>query len=157
MEDNSEIYSFLGLQFDTYFFIHTIFNENFSDEISHQIYNVLINHNQITQPYENVIIYEFNLYKGLCNAICIQHTTNQKHIKFDKDNLENFFPTLIKADRNDLYTIKYDYDTKAYMNYHISDTTITKDTLDENLKENGDIPKLQINKIYNVLTSKPIH
>jgi hypothetical protein len=153
MEDNSEIYIFLGFQLNTSFFVHTIGdNENFKGEISHQIYNVMMNNRQIIEQNENVIIYEFNNITKSCNVIKITHSKNLSNNIIDKDNLEDFFPVLIKAFRDDIFAIKYDYTTKGYYSYSIDDNKIIT-----NLMESIKIPneKLYIEKIYDVITTKP--
>lgn len=157
METNnsSEIYIFLGLQQSTYFFSHFIANDNFKNEISSQIYNVLINDNQIISPDENVIIYDFNPKNNTCDIVCLTHMLNSNpNVKFYKDNLEDFYSNLISAQRTDLYVVEYDYEKKAYLNYMI-DEPLQLDAFN-NIKKNMPDSKLSINNVFQWKTTKPI-
>ncbi len=148
-EDDSEIYLFLGTRLSTHFFFHSIYNKNFNDKISYQIYNTLINNEFITDPVENVIIYEFDLDKNICYVICIYHFSNPKLKEFSKTSLEDLFQTLILTEREELYIIKYNYYDECYFTY------FTCGDIDFILNNEYPKTKLEINNIYNILTSKP--
>ncbi len=148
-ENSQEIYIYLGNQTNTYFFIHTIYNDKFTEEISHQIYNVLINDDMIISPDENVIIYEINKNNKV-NIICIQHSSKKYSHQFYKNNLEEFFSVLISKERNDIYAIKYNYETKAYYSYYIDDIDIFKNIF-SSFRD-----KIKIDNFYYVITTKLI-
>jgi hypothetical protein len=144
MNLDSEFYTFIGFQYNTYFFIHTIHNQKFNNKISYQIYNVLLDDGIITEPNKNIVIYEFNEINNLCNAVCIQHKNNPNYIDFDKNNLEDFISILLKVPRNDLYAIEYNYNIQNYETYYA----------DENIENSYlELPteKLTINELYNIV------
>lgn len=107
-----EQYIYLGTQNDTHFFIHTIFNPLFVPEISHEIYNMLIKDKIITKPQDCVVIYEINPKDKVIDVVCIQNPNNSRgKANFDKQNLESFFPVLIKykSETDSIYVITYNY------------------------------------------------
>lgn len=148
--DNSEIYIYLGFQDNTYFFVHFIYNNNFTNEISYQIYNVMFNskifeNKSIT---DNVIIYEFNDEK--CNIISIHHINNVHKMEYEKDNLEDFFDTIKNNEKNELYIIKYDYSLDSYFTYILDN----EDLIDSYLEFKNKEFDITIDNIYYVVTSK---
>ena len=153
-QDNSELYIYLGKQLDAYFFIHTIHDSNFNNEISYQIYNVMINEQMILNLNEIVIIYEFDPYNNICNVIRIQHLLNPYHIQIYKNNLEKNFLNLITAKRDDIFIIKYDYINKCYLSYEINNTDCLTNIFNKFNEVNED--KLIINDIYEIETLKPL-
>jgi len=151
MEDNCEMYIYLGFSNNTYFFKHYIYNKNkFNNEISRQIYNILIKDKFIQDHNENVIIYEFD--NETCNIISIQHRNKKNISRYDNNNLELYFRRLENINRkdNDIYAIKYDYEKKIYLSYVLDDINIT-DTLRDDYKID-----IIIKKIDYILTLKEI-
>ena len=80
--DDSEQYIFLGKKGNTHFWLHTVNSTNFNEEISYQIYNVMINEKMIQSYSEDVVIYEFSLNKPPLGII----------ITHDKNELETIYP-----------------------------------------------------------------
>ena len=147
--DNTEVYVFLGLQHNTHFYVHIVHSPMFDPVISHQIYNVLIHEKQIVCPKNNVIIYEICVETNTCDIVMISHIDNPSNPSILKNNLEEFFPVLIGAKRNDLSTIKYDYAKKAYLSFYVDNVDFAKYL---------DIPHthIHINNLHKVVTRKPI-
>jgi hypothetical protein len=122
MAQESEIYTFLGLQNRAHFYLHNA-HEGFDMGTSYQIYNVLISEGTITSPKDVVIIYEIR--GDNCDVVVIGHEGGQPIPKVDKENLEQFFPVLMTAKRDDLSVIKYCYVRKCYLTYHVKNTDFT--------------------------------
>lgn len=80
----------------------------------------------------------------------IYHNNSLTNPRYHKDNLQNFFYVLIKAKRDNIFTIKYDYATNAYYSYLIENQNF--DEIDLNDTTNN----LTINTIYDVVTTKSI-
>ncbi len=151
IENNSEIYIYLGFYNNTYFFKHHIYNKNeFKNEISRQLYNILIKDKFIHDHNENVIIYEFDNEE--CNLISIQHRNKNNISKYNNYNLELFFRRLVNANKkdNDIYAIKYDYEKKVYLSYVLDNINMI-----DNLKDEQKIDII-IKKIDYIVTSKEI-
>jgi hypothetical protein len=150
MLDDGELYIYLGAQNNTFFFLHTIYNtEKFKQEMSYQIYNTLIHEKYIQSPNQNVIVFDVNKTDGTCTAVCMQHYEAEKKLLFRKENLERFFPALIKAKKKDLFFVKYDYNINGYLTYEIENFdfgTFSQLTLD----------KISINNLIQLVTKKSI-
>ena len=139
MSTEQEIYILLGVQDNTYFFIHTVISDKYEEKIAYQIYNVLISCQQIVDTESNVIIYEFQV-DGSCSVISISHIERDNNPKFILTNLETFLPVLLQycQSNDNLLVIQYNYDTFIYNTYIV----------DVNIKL-PEIPKKQL-KIYNI-------
>jgi hypothetical protein len=151
---NYEVYLFLGSLDNVHFFFHMIFSNNFESNISHQIYNILIDNQFIDNNNEIVIIYEFNISKKEVNVISIQHINNEKYLEFDKNNLENIYPKLIDHDSHKnkkSFVIKYYYNNKSYSSIYIDNFPQLFDGDDDNINK-----KININTIHEVITKKNI-
>lgn len=105
----SELYIYLGLANDTMFFIHHKFDSRWSEAISSQIMNCLIEFG-FAKEKNYVVIYEMGETSTITT---IQHEKG-KFAEFDLENLAEYLPQLMKADRDDAFVIDYSYDTKAY-------------------------------------------
>jgi len=149
---NNEIYLFLGTYTNIHFFFHVIFSDKFESTISYEIYNVLIDNKFIENNNEIVIIYEFNMKQNEVNIILIQHKNSEKYVTFDKNNLENIYPKLIDYDtrkNKKSYVIKYYYNQKIYGSICVDDFP--------QLSNDDDKKNININTIYEVLTTKKIN
>ena len=149
MEDNRELYMYLGNQLNTFFFMHTITNKlDYNINISGQLYGMLIQEKMIVDCEENVIIYDFNPFeREYLEIIIIQHGNKKKYLQFDTDSISTFLNVLLHAPRDELYVITYDYKKKVYLSYLIEQKKVT-DKIPP-----GDI---QISNIHNLLCIKPI-
>jgi hypothetical protein len=143
-----EQYIYIGSQYDIHFFIHTIISPHFVPEISHQIYNMLINDKIITKPEDCVVIYEVDTKNKIIDVISIQHANKKVQNKYDKQNLETFFPILIRSkfETNTLYVITYNY---THYNSYVINMDISGYT--ELYKES-----INIRNMTEILTTKEI-
>ena len=115
----------MGSQDNTHFFIKV----KRVRDTSAQIYNVLVNDNWIIENGENVIIYEYDDIVLLNNdsvlmdvfITIIQHSTKEKILRYQKDNLELMYSKLLNANRNEMYVIIYDETFNVYKSYIIDD------------------------------------
>lgn len=126
MDNTSEIYIYLGYAQSTYFYIHIVESEKFTDSISSEIYNVMIKSEYIEHSEQNVIIYDFNSFTNKNKIIAIQHFLKDKHYDFGVEDLAEFLPKLLVAERNDLFAIKYNYVTTGYNIYNLDNFDFTK-------------------------------
>jgi hypothetical protein len=124
----SEEYIFLGEANDTFFFLLNVSNNNFDKKISHEIYNILLKDKRLEHSEQNVIIYEINTICSECskclafNIVSIQHSLkdNNKIVKYNLENLSEYFMILLNAKskdltiKKDLFVIKYNYLDKSY-------------------------------------------
>jgi len=91
-----DIYSFLGLQQNFFFFQHVTDNLNLNN--SAQVINLLINENRI-QKDQHVIIFEVNNEK--IDVLYLTHCSN-KLLNFQKDNLKSTYERLCDQPRNSI-------------------------------------------------------
>lgn len=121
MDENSEIYIYLGKKENNHYFLHKINNDiKFSLNISQKIYNVMIAHKHIFEETDNVFILEvtdnFNYY--LMSAI--QHEDNiGKKIYTCHDFNCLKIKEMFNIDREKTLVIKYDYGVEAFFWYEL--------------------------------------
>jgi hypothetical protein len=134
----SDLYFLLGIQNNTYFFIHTVASTEFQNEISHQIYNVLISNKQIVDKESNVIIYEFPL-DGSCHIVSISHSNRLIKPIYTLANLETFLPILLRysQETTNMIVIEYDYIIGGYKSFCIPEKIVLTEIPNERLKIDG--------------------
>jgi hypothetical protein len=110
----SEQYIYLGKLLNTYFFIHSICDSKFTQTISNILYDALAINQYIEDSNENVIIYELNDKTNQITITTIQHILKDEYSYFVLKNLSETFLKLIKAPRNDLFVVEYNYESKCY-------------------------------------------
>jgi hypothetical protein len=113
-----EIYSYLGSIDVAHFFIHLVVNDEFKDEISHQIMNVMIDDKAIKKD-EIVIIHEINKV-GKTKYMCIRHM-DREDITLSTNYLKETYDRIVKPMTYVSYAISYDYNTKVYKTYLLDD------------------------------------
>ena len=135
-----EEFTFLGSQLNTHFFLYQSENKS-RVKISSQIYNVLIYDEFITNPNDNVVIYIAGKKNEL---VIIKHSDSPNNNIIERDNVEEFLPLLLSAERNDGYKIIYYCEGGFYEPLHC---------------DIPDLPK-ELNfvdsVVINIITSKPI-
>lgn len=110
----SEQYIYLGKLLNTYFFIHSISYSKFTQTISNVLYDALASNQYIEDSNENVVIYELNEKTNQMTITAIQHVLKDEHVRFVLKNLSETFLRLIKAPRDDLFVVEYNYESKCY-------------------------------------------
>ena len=131
--DDSEQYIFLGKKGNTYFWLHTVNSTNFNEEISYQIYNVMINEKMIQSYSDDIVIFEFSLNKPPLGII-ITHDKNELGTIYPVNELKKVFGYLTEADRSEMFVVKYDYTKKCYLSYEFPGNTINKINIDESIE-----------------------
>lgn len=143
----SEEYIFLDFDNETYFFFHTLSNNNFIKTISHEIYNILVKDKLLEDFDKNVIIYEINPETDDFNIISIQHINKKNTIsKYYTLNLsENFIKLIKNLTNKKMYVVKYNYEDKSYGIY--KPVINYKDFFENNIP-NGTPPFDKIEEIF---------
>jgi hypothetical protein len=138
-----EQYVYLGCQNDTFFFMHIVSNPEFKKETTDQIYNIMMHESRIISSNKNVVIYEFDMANIVISAIIIQHISKLGGpIQFDKENLQTFFRSVVSADRNDMYVIRYNYEKKCFQTFEL-DSDIISSTIEYLPKEDMTIDDIR--------------
>ena len=131
--DDSEQYIFLGKKGNTYFWLHSVINAEFTEEISYQIYNAMINEKMIQSHSEEIVIYEFIKDKSP-RVIIITHDKNKIETIYPDNVLKEVFEELTEADRSEMFVIRYNYIKKCYLSYNFPGGYIKKMDMDESVK-----------------------
>ena len=144
---SSELYIFLGFSNNTYFFIHTVKSKDkYKNDISFQIYNMLISETMIKNPNEVVMIYD--VHEDKTNLIVTKHMNSKIDYIFGKDEIGDYLHKLLTSERNDTMIIEYDYNENVYKMYEFG--------YDTNKHINKSIEKVTINNVIKTITTKEI-
>lgn len=113
----SELYIYLGCCMDTYFFMHTVANEEkYKVEIGMQIYNCMINETMIKNKSSNVVVYD--IYPDKVNALVIEYMIH--YVEYHKDDLGKILKILLEEKRpEEILVFKYHYESDMYETYEI--------------------------------------
>jgi len=123
--NHDEIYLYIGSRNNVFFFFHLIDNKlQFNQSISKKIYEICIASNLIYDSEQSIIIYECDdTSTDLFYITSIQHLGKEIFNKYDIDDLNNLFVTLLNEQKNniaELYAIKYIYANQSYYTYNLS-------------------------------------
>lgn len=113
----AEQYIYLGLLDNTFYFIHKVNSDSFSEIISYYIYDIMICNKMINLNYNDVVIFEFDKHRQ--KIIIIQHDTNNMKKIYTYENLSNTYRQLIESTRDNIYVILYNYKNLDYFSFEI--------------------------------------
>ena len=121
MDENSEIYIYLGKNENNHYFLHKIHYPNhFNLEISQQIYNVLIAHKYIFDENENVFIMEITENFEYYLMTTVQHEEKKEIITYTKENFKNLdIYEMFNLQKEKTLVIKYVYEVGAFFWYEL--------------------------------------
>jgi hypothetical protein len=115
INDESELYIYLGIIDYTLYLQHTVSNYNYNIKISYDIGNFIITN--FNKNISNIIIYEINPILNKLYIIYIEFVNNNYNFlenNFTIKNLSEYYIELLKLENNIIHCIFYNYKLKYY-------------------------------------------
>jgi hypothetical protein len=118
--ENSENYILLGNDDLGFYFLHTVFSEDYTANLDSHIYNCLINENMILDTEKICVVWTINFDSSL-STTTIRHDDRKTHIDNNTISLiKSKFKEQVTASHEDnTIVFKYSYDNKYFETYKI--------------------------------------